>query len=131
MDVPSCNRRLDKLFDSNDTGDAFEYGRAFQSNGEVLEIIDRLNYLIEKQNKLPPKVLLKKTQQLYDRADVLVRRCKVITDDNLCSKESRKVMSTVFYDIASELTLYGRLSYNLISTQSALTDSLEKIIAIG
>ena len=131
MDVPLCNKRLDGLFNKDDTGDVYEYSKAFQSNGQVMEVIKEANRLINEQNKLPPKELLKKTSGVYDRADVLVRRCKTISDDSLCSRESKKVMSDVFFDIGEEMSLYGRLSYNLMSTQVALTDTAEKILKMS
>ena len=130
LNVKKSNELLDKNFSELDTGDVSLFGDAFESNHMMIDVAKRLNPLIEIQNTLPPKVIMEKLKTINERSESLIRLCKTQKDNMMCSRESRKVMADVFYDIGMELTLYGRLSYILMSTQTAMEDSIDKLLAM-
>lgn len=131
LDTSVCNKTLDKLFDQNDVNSIGKYGKLFESNTQVLEVMNKTNDIIKLQNKLPPKDLMRMVDNASKRTEMFIRRCVSAKDSPLCSDSSKKVIADVLYDMGVEVTLYSRLSYNIISTQTALQDSFEKIISMG
>lgn len=130
LDTKTYNKLLDSLFDPNDVNSLEKFGKLFESNTQALEVLDRANQIIMNQNQLPPKKLLKTVDEASKRTEMLIRRCQFAKDSPLCSAASKKVIADVLYDMGVEVTLYSRLSYNIISTQVALTDSFDKIIEL-
>ena len=124
------NKTLDKLFNANDTRDRVKYGSLFKSNKQVVDSMVMLNDVINRQNELPAKKLLKMVETAAARTELLTQRCSDNKASGICSEASKKIISDVLYDIAQEITLYSRLSYLIISTRNALDDSIDKLLSL-
>lgn len=124
------NKTLDKLFNANDTRDRVKYGSLFKSNKQVVDSMVLLNDVINRQNELPAKELLKMVEAAAARTELLTQRCADNKVSEICSEASKKIISDVLYDIAQEITLYSRLSYLIISTRNALDDSIDKLLSL-
>lgn len=131
LDTKKYNKYLDKHFNENDNSDVAKFGFLFQSSKQMLDIVNLFNEIVAIQNQLPAKKLLKMVDDIAKRAEMLLRRCQIDKDSQLCSSASKKVIADVLYDIGTEVTLYSRLSYNIISAQGAIEDSANKILSMG
>ena len=131
LDIKKYNKYLDKHFNVNDNSDVAKFGDLFQSSKQMLDVVNLFNNIASKQNTLPAKKLLQMVDSVAKRAEMLVRRCQIDKDSLLCSNASKKVIADVLYDIGTEITLYSRLSYNIISSQGAIEDSSNKILSMG
>ncbi len=124
------NKVLDKLFDPDDTRDRVNYGSLFKSNKQVIDSMVMLNDVVERQNDLPAKKLLNMVQTSAMRTEILTQRCSDKNISGICSTASKKIIADVLYDIAKEITLYSRLSFLIISTANALSESIDKILSL-
>lgn len=131
LNTKKYNKYLDKHFNKNDNSDVAKFGDLFQYSKQMLDIVNLFNEIAAIQNQLPAKKLLKMVDDIAKRAEMLVRRCQIDKDSQLCSSASKKVIADVLYDIGTEITLYSRLSYNIISAQGAIEDSANKILSMS
>lgn len=130
INADNYNKVLDKLFNANDTRDRVSYGSLFKSNKQVVDAMVMLNDVVNRQNDLPAKKLLKMVETAAKRTELLTQRCSDKNISGICSEASKKIISDVLYSIAQEITLYSRLSYLIISTRNALDDSIDKLLSL-